>query len=130
MIYYQIGLVLMTILLVTSCYGIWNVIRKLELLENWIEDFINTIEKVQIDLQKIDYKGYFEADDEVGEIFKQIKTTINQLDRFKGKTFVLTGTMPSLTRNQAEELIERSGGKVSKSISKITSAIFYKMLII
>ena len=85
MIYYQIGLVLMTILLVTSCYGIWNVIRKLELLENWIEDFINTIEKVQIDLQKIDYKGYFEADDEVGEIFKQIKTTINQLDRFKGE---------------------------------------------
>ena len=75
----------MTILLVTSCYGIWNVIRKLELLENWIEDFINTIEKVQIDLQKIDYKGYFEADDEVGEIFKQIKTTINQLDRFKGE---------------------------------------------
>ena len=85
MIYYQIGLVLMTILLVTSCYGIWNVIRKLELLENWIEDFINTIEKVQIDLQIIDYKGYFEADDEVGEIFKQIKTTINQLDRFKGE---------------------------------------------
>ena len=85
MIYYQIGLVLMTILLVTSCYGIWNVIRKLELLENWIEDFINTIEKVQIDLQKIDYKGYFEADDEVGEIFKQIKTTINQLDNFKGE---------------------------------------------
>ena len=85
MIYYQIGLVLMTILLVTSCYGIWNVIRKLELLENWIEDFFNTIEKVQIDLQKIDYKGYFEADDEVGEIFKQIKTTINQIDRFKGE---------------------------------------------
>ena len=85
MIYYQIGLVLMTILLVTSCYGIWNVIRKLELLENWIEDFINTIQMVQIDLQKIDYKGYFEADDEVGEIFKQIKTTINQLDRFKGE---------------------------------------------
>ena len=85
MIYYQIGLVLMTILLVTSCYGIWNVIRKLELLENWIEDFINTIEKVQTDLKKIDYKGYFEADDEVGAIFEQIKTTINQLDRFKGE---------------------------------------------
>ena len=85
MIYYQIGLVLMTILLVTSCYGIWNVIRKLELLENWIEDFINTIEKVQIDLQKIDYKGYFEADDEVGVIFNEIKNTIKQLDRFKGE---------------------------------------------
>ena len=81
----EIMFVLVSLLFVTSCYGIWNVIRKLELLENWIEDFINTIEKVQIDLQKIDYKGYFEADDEVGEIFKQIKTTINQLDRFKGE---------------------------------------------
>ena len=85
MIYYQIGLVLMTILLVTSCYGIWNVIRKLELLENWIEDFINTIEKVQIDLQKIDYKGYFAEDDETGTIFKQLKETINQLDKLQGE---------------------------------------------
>ena len=47
--------------------------------------FINTIEKVQTDLKKIDYKGYFEADDEVGAIFEQIKTTVNQLNRFKGE---------------------------------------------
>ena len=46
---------------------------------------LNTIEKVQTDLKKIDYKGYFEADDEVGAIFEQIKTTVNQLDRFKGE---------------------------------------------
>ena len=36
-------------------------------------------------MTKIDYKGYFEADDEVGQIFEQIKTAINQLDRFKGE---------------------------------------------
>ena len=41
--------------------------------------------KVQMDLKKIDYKGYFEADDEVGQIFNQIKTTVDQLNRFKGE---------------------------------------------
>ena len=81
----EISLVLVSLLFLTSCYVIWNLNTKLESLEDWITDFINTIEKVQIDLKKIDYKGYFEADDEVGAIFEQIKTTINQLDRFKGE---------------------------------------------
>ena len=75
----------MIILFVTSCYVIWNLNKKLESLEDWITDFINTIEKVQIDLKKIDYKGYFEADDEVGQIFKQINATVDQLNRFKGE---------------------------------------------
>ena len=70
---------------VAMIYVIWNLITKQESLEDWITDFINTIEKVQMDVKKIDYKGYFEADDEVGQIFEQIKTTINQLDRFKGE---------------------------------------------
>jgi len=81
----EISLVLMIILFVTSCYVIWNLNKKLESLEDWITDFINTIEKVQIDLKKIDYKGYFEADDEVGQIFKQINATVDQLNRFKGE---------------------------------------------
>ena len=81
----EIMLVLMVLLLVTSCYVIWNLNTKLESLETWIEDFINTIVKVQVEIDKIDYKGYFEADDEVGQIFNQIKTTVSQLDRFKGE---------------------------------------------
>ena len=81
----EIFLVLVTLLFIASCYVIWNINTKLESLEDWISDFINTIEKVQMDMKKIDYKGYFEADDEVGQIFEQIKTAINQLDRFKGE---------------------------------------------
>ena len=81
----EISLVLVSLLFIASCYVIWNINTKLESLEDWITDFINTIEKVQMDMAKIDYKGYFEADDEVGQIFEQIKTTINQLDRFKGE---------------------------------------------
>tara|TARA_R110000796_G_scaffold18688_13_gene56553 strand:- start:1135 stop:1398 length:264 start_codon:yes stop_codon:yes gene_type:complete len=85
MIYYQISLVFMVGLLVTSCYVIWNLITKSELLESWIENFINTVNKVNVDLKKLDYKGYFEADDEVGVIFNEIKNTIKQLDKFKGE---------------------------------------------
>jgi len=81
----EILLVLISLLFLTSCYVIWNLNTKLESLEDWVTDFINTIEKVQEDIRKVDYKGYFEADDEVGVIFEQIQTTINQLDRFKGE---------------------------------------------
>ena len=41
----------------------------------------------------------------------------------EGLTFVLTGTLPTLTRGQAKELIESMGGKVSSSVSKKTSYV-------
>jgi len=85
MIFLKISLVLMTILFLTSCYVIWNLTSKTELLESWIEDFINTIEKVNFDLKKADYRGSFESDDEVGFIFKEIKNIVKQLDKFKGE---------------------------------------------
>jgi DNA ligase (NAD+) len=42
---------------------------------------------------------------------------------FQGLTFVLTGTLPTLTRDQAKERIESAGGKVSGSVSKKTSYV-------
>ncbi|MDB4654866.1 NAD-dependent DNA ligase LigA [bacterium] len=42
-------------------------------------------------------------------------------DHLSGSTFVLTGTLPTLTRSQAKEQIEACGGKVSGSVSKKTS---------
>ena len=38
-----------------------------------------------------------------------------------GLTFVLTGTLPTLTREAAKELIESAGGRVSGTVSKKTS---------
>ena len=81
----EIILGILEVLFVASCYVIWNITTKLESLEDWVTDFINTIEKVQNDLDTVDYKGYFEADDETGVIFNQIKQIIKQLDRFKGE---------------------------------------------
>jgi len=40
-----------------------------------------------------------------------------------GKTFVLTGTLPTLSREAAKELIEQAGGKVSGSVSKKTDFV-------
>jgi DNA ligase (NAD+) len=42
---------------------------------------------------------------------------------FAGKTFVLTGTLPKRSRAEAEALIKERGGKVSGSVSKITSYV-------
>lgn len=43
--------------------------------------------------------------------------------RLEGKTFVLTGTMPDLTREAATELILAAGGKVTNSVSKKTDYV-------
>lgn len=41
----------------------------------------------------------------------------------KEKTFVLTGTLPNMTRDQARELIENAGGRVTSSVSKKTDYV-------
>lgn len=47
----------------------------------------------------------------------------NKDDRFTGKTFVITGTLPNLKRDEAARLIQMHGGKVSGSVSKKTSFV-------
>lgn len=42
---------------------------------------------------------------------------------FEGKTFVLTGTLPTLKRSEAQKMIEDNGGKVSGSVSKKTDYV-------
>ena len=43
--------------------------------------------------------------------------------KFEGKTFVLTGTLPTLSRKEATEIIEKLGGKASSSVSKKTDFV-------
>jgi DNA ligase (NAD+) len=40
-----------------------------------------------------------------------------------GKTYVLTGTFPTLARDEAKDLLERAGAKVAGSVSKKTTAV-------
>lgn len=50
------------------------------------------------------------------------KAVIND-NRFEGMTFVLTGTLPTLKRNEAGAIIESFGGKTSSSVSKKTTFV-------
>lgn len=58
---------------------------------------------------------------EVNTVFIGKEKNINEL--FNNKTFVLTGTLNSLTRNDAKELIEKLGGKNTSSVSKKTDVV-------
>ncbi len=55
--------------------------------------------------------------------FTEAKTTFIRDDFFNGKTFVLTGTLDSFTREEAEEKIISFGGNVSSSVSKKTDYV-------
>jgi DNA ligase (NAD+) len=48
---------------------------------------------------------------------------LQALTPLSGKTFVLTGTLPTLDREEAKALIESAGGKVSSAVSKKTSFV-------
>ena len=60
--------------------------------------------------------------------FKELGLNLKSLkevkdNRFTGLTFVLTGTLPTLSRKEASDIIESFGGKTSSSVSKKTSYV-------
>lgn len=58
---------------------------------------------------------------DAGLVCDAVKMTAS--DKFAGLTFVLTGTLPNLSRDEAAEMIKAEGGKVSGSVSKKTSYV-------
>ena len=77
-----VEIVILGLLVLVEGYVIWNLTRKTELLETWIENFSDKVSQVQSDLNDIDSTGHFEADDEIGSIFDSIKDIINDLNNF------------------------------------------------
>ena len=77
--------IVLWLLILAEGYVIWNLNRKTELLETWVEDFTLTIESVNNEIKLIDARGGFESDDETGAIFKQIQQTVEQLNRLRGE---------------------------------------------
>ncbi|MDF2530960.1 MAG: ligase, NAD-dependent [Clostridia bacterium] len=61
--------------------------------------------------------------EELGVNVKSIRRSIEEKEQFKGKTFVLTGSLSSFTRDEAKAYIEGFGGKVSSSVSKKTDFV-------
>ena len=75
-----VEIVLLGLVVLIEGYIIWNLTRKTELLETWIEDFSERVARVQQEMSDIDSTGHFEADDEIGTIFEGIKEVINELN--------------------------------------------------
>jgi len=74
--------IILGLLVLAEGYVIWNLNRKTELLETWVEDFSDRVTQVQQELKEIDSTGHFEADDEIGSIFDSIKEVVNDLNNF------------------------------------------------
>ena len=73
---------------------------------------------------------YFRTNKELINILKDLGLNTKYIgkvkninEEFNNKTFVLTGTLESLTRNDAKELIESLGGKITSSVSKKTDVV-------
>jgi hypothetical protein len=70
-------------------YGCYNIIKQNEILENLASEHIEVLElmkfqitKVLEDMDAIDIKGAFKADDEVGTTFDNLKLIVQQLEMF------------------------------------------------
>jgi hypothetical protein len=66
-------------------YVIWNLTRKTEMLETWVQSFSTKVVNVRNELTEIDASGHFEADDEIGTIFTGIKEIISDLEETLGE---------------------------------------------
>lgn len=71
---------LLTLSTAVLSYAVYNLLKKLESYEDFIEDESQRNEALLEALRQIDQRQMFEKDDEVGSIFYQIKETIQ---RFK-----------------------------------------------
>ena len=60
---------------------------------------------------------------DVWPIAQQVETVLESDQSFSGQTFVITGTLPVFTRQEAKEFIKSHGGRVIGSVSKKTSYV-------
>jgi len=82
-----ITIIILSLALIGSLFVIYNLLRKyeqgeeyIENLESWVNQFSTSITSMNQELKKIDRKGSFESDDEVGYFYKELKRIIHQLN--------------------------------------------------
>tara|TARA_A100001391_G_scaffold174498_1_gene136960 strand:- start:43 stop:294 length:252 start_codon:yes stop_codon:yes gene_type:complete len=76
----MIGYIILGIISLTLSYVVFNLTRKVERLETWIEDYAQRIQNTKQVLDEVDTTGHFEADDEIGTVFTSIKEAIDELN--------------------------------------------------
>ncbi len=107
-----------------------NYFTSIENLISASEDEISVLEDVGTIMAEsiVKFFSYSKNTSEINKLISLGVSTQNNKgevssDKLFGKTFVLTGTLPNLSRNQASEIITSNGGKVTSSVSKNTDYV-------
>ena len=77
--------IILGITTITFGYTSFNLFRKVERLEDWVEDYSQRVVEADETLKQLDSEGKFESDDEIGVIFDGIKNTIKDLSTINNK---------------------------------------------
>ena len=78
----EIFLCIAVVLLVVTIYVAQNLYKKNETYEAWIKAYQNSVNTILSAMKDIDASGAFESDDEVGQIFRMIKSQVLVLEQF------------------------------------------------
>lgn len=82
-----------------------------------------TADSIFADLDSKAVRRVFAGLAEVGVVLESKTAAVDEVEGVAGKTFVLTGTLPTLKRAEAAARIKSGGGKVSGSVSKKTDYV-------
>ena len=77
--------IILGITTITFGYTSFNLFRKVERLEDWVEDYSQRIIDADTTLKELDSEGKFESNDEIGVVFEGIKNTIKDLTNINNK---------------------------------------------
>jgi len=77
--------IILGITTITLGYTSFNLFKKVERLEDWVEDYSQRIIDADTTLKELDSEGKFESDDEIGVVFEGIKNTIKDLSTINNK---------------------------------------------
>ena len=82
-----ITIVILSLCLIGSLYANWNLLRKVERLQDfsdqlskWVDNLNQISARIITQLDVIDEKGIFKSDDYVGTMWKEIEALVRQLD--------------------------------------------------
>ena len=74
---------LMVIFFLTTCalgYACYNLIKKIEVYEDWLDMFRKEIDQVYARIKSVDDRNLFEKDDDVGFVFSEIVRITKEFD--------------------------------------------------
>ena len=81
----MIGYILLSIIVLILGWTTFNLTRKTERLESWIEDYAQRIQDTKRVLDELDNRGTFKADDEIGVVFTAIKEAVDEINEITEK---------------------------------------------